>query len=265
MKEFLLSTVLVFNMMAHGQCDAPQVIPYYEDFTDIIAPNLPSCTASGMQTFVGNHWITSPNPGRGFTGNVLYYNTFSDENWSMSATFSCRPVYLEAGVPYMISYKYSNDGTTGFNGLYTELISHGAGTTTSVGMHENITASEAVSYVSGVITVAATGSYTLLLTANALNRDSNLFVDDIAIEAWDAMNTKNVEAGAIAVYPNPVKDKLMIHGFSGVVAVYDTTGRLVAKENYDGNGINIQHLQNGLYNIVGNTANGTFRGKFIKE
>lgn len=265
MKKFLLPTLLCLCLTAHAQCDAPQVIPYYEDFTDIIAPNLPACTASGMQTFVGNHWITSANPGKGFTGNVLYYNSYSDENWSMSATFSCRPVYLEAGISYKISYKYTNDGDIAFNGLYTELISHDTGTTTNTGVHENITGNEAISHTSGAITVPVTGSYTLLLTASALNRDSNLFVDDIAIEEADAMGTETAISQALGIYPNPVKDIVYLPQFKGKINIFDNSGKIILTQNTMGDGVDVRHLAQGIYFLEATSADKTYREKFIKQ
>ncbi len=79
----------------------------------------------------------------------------------------------------------------------------------------------------------------------------------------------------VAIYPNPVKDKLFISlnnvkNWSGNIEIYNLTGELIYYNKLNINSekttsINVSNLTNGFYTIKMISENGIFNSKFVKE
>lgn len=85
---------------------------------------------------------------------------------------------------------------------------------------------------------------------------------------------RDVTKGFSSVYPNPVTSFVnVIHDIEGesLLSVYNMSGQLVYTENVFGNEslnkqvVNVQHLPNGIYNVVIKGANKISSSKFIKR
>lgn len=86
-------------------------VPYIQNFESAIIPAIPSCT-SIQNAGTGNNWITSSNPGNGFTSKTLQY-TFNSSN-PANAWFYTNGINLVAGTAYRISYRYGNASVSSF-------------------------------------------------------------------------------------------------------------------------------------------------------
>lgn len=86
----------------------PVGVPYVQDFQSAEVPNLPTCT-SIEKIGDGNDWKTATRSSNGFSGKVLSYtyNTYNAAN----AWFYTQGIELEAGVDYMIGFKYATSST----------------------------------------------------------------------------------------------------------------------------------------------------------
>ncbi len=86
----------------------PVGVPYVQDFQSAEVPNLPTCT-SIEKIGDGNDWKTASRTSYGFSGKVLSYtyNTYNAAN----AWFYTQGIELEAGVNYMIAFKYATSST----------------------------------------------------------------------------------------------------------------------------------------------------------
>ena len=76
-----------------------------------------------------------------------------------------------------------------------------------------------------------------------------------------------VAAQGVGVYPNPVKDILAVKTFNETVSlieVYDINGRLCLSQS-NGNIVNVQSLNNGLYFVKVTTENGMTTKKIVKQ
>lgn len=77
-----------------------------------------------------------------------------------------------------------------------------------------------------------------------------------------------VKDQSVTVYPNPVRNKLMLLNTGGekiAFVLYDATGHMVAKGQYANGGINVASLKSGIYFLQMLTKDGDLQtAKFIK-
>ncbi len=90
----------------------------------------------------------------------------------------------------------------------------------------------------------------------------------LTIKSTTAINELNLQA--FSVYPNPAKDKLYIdfnESKSGLVQIYDVTGKLVAEKNVTEQTeiINISELVNGMYIVQIRSEENSISYKIMKE
>jgi hypothetical protein len=70
----------------------------------------------------------------------------------------------------------------------------------------------------------------------------------------------------LKIYPNPTETQINFsEDLSGSAVIYNTDGRIVKQIYVYGNGINISDLISGLYILVIETENQSYRGNFIKK
>jgi len=78
--------------------------------------------------------------------------------------------------------------------------------------------------------------------------------DDIIAYKWGpggGSGINDISDEAITIFPNPVKDKLIIKGlnYNSTISIYDINGKLVYKNKAITNEVDIRNLKNGLYTI----------------
>jgi len=159
-------------------CNATDV-PYVQDFESVTVPAIPVCGLL-QNAGTGNNWVTSSNPGSGFTSKTLQY-TYNSSS-AANAWYFTQGINLTGGTSYAISYKYGNNSTT-----YVEKLKVAYGNspinsamTTQLFDHTSI--------VSGVpatnsvtFTPATTGVYYFGFNAYSDADQFYLFVDDISV------------------------------------------------------------------------------------
>ncbi|MPM91946.1 hypothetical protein SDC9_139080 [bioreactor metagenome] len=70
----------------------------------------------------------------------------------------------------------------------------------------------------------------------------------------------------LSIYPNPAETQINFsENLSGNAVIYNTEGKIMKHIYVYGNGINISDLSSGIYVVVVETDNGTFKGDFIKK
>lgn len=70
----------------------------------------------------------------------------------------------------------------------------------------------------------------------------------------------------LSIYPNPAETQINFsENLSGNAVIYNTEGKIMKHIYVYGNGINISDLSSGIYVVVVETDNGTFKGDFIKQ
>ena len=79
--------------------------------------------------------------------------------------------------------------------------------------------------------------------------------DGDAFKTGDAIvqNINDITSN-ISIFPNPVKDVLMINGIFNFVDIYDVSGKLILSSEQ--NKINVSELAKGLYMLEINTSSG---------
>jgi hypothetical protein len=171
------------GIVSFNTCQATSV-PYSENFENATVPGLAACT-SGVNAGSGNLWDTQNAPGFGFTSKALRYN-FNFTN-AANAWFFTRAINLQAGVNYVIRYKYgiSDQG-------YEEKMKVAYGTSATVaGMslpltnHLNITVT-GLNRVSQVFTPASNGIYYFGFNCYSDAQQDRLYVDDIVVATEDS-------------------------------------------------------------------------------
>ncbi|KGO93448.1 fibronectin type III domain-containing protein [Flavobacterium subsaxonicum] len=171
-------------------CDATTV-PYYQDFESATVPAIPSCTTIG-DADTGNEWVTSNNPGSGFTNNALHYYP-SDE--TADAWFFTQGVQLTAGTYYKISYTFGNNSAGTTEKLKVAIATNPnpgflVGTD-PLGDHIVTGATPATNAIN-YFNVTESGVYYLGFNAHSASEEGHLYVDAIAIEENVCGVTTNV-------------------------------------------------------------------------
>ena len=81
--------------------------------------------------------------------------------------------------------------------------------------------------------------------------------DGDAFKTGDAI-VQNINdiSNNISIYPNPVKNTLIVNGQFNSLDIYDVSGKLVLSSEFSNN-INVSSLANGFYTLNVNTNKGT--------
>ncbi|NUY82034.1 fibronectin type III domain-containing protein [Flavobacterium sp. MAH-1] len=172
-------------------------LPYSQDFELVALPEIPNCTAI-ENAADGNDWITSENPGNGFSTKALQY---SGNGQAASAWFFTPGLELEAGKMYKLSYKYGNNGA----GIEKLNVSVGAAQQADAmspggpfGNFENISGGEAQSNSVGPFpAVNGAGIYYFGFNAFSDASQGNLYLDDILVEEWICNTPTNIAAADV--------------------------------------------------------------------
>jgi hypothetical protein len=170
-------------------CDATTV-PYTQDFESATVPGLPACTAAGTVT-TGNAFLTSANPGNGFTSNTLQY---TGTTTAANAWLFTQGIQLTAGTYYKVTYKYGNNSGTTTESFQATIGTSpdAASVTSSIGGQSAITGGTLATFTSAPISVAADGIYYFGFNANSAAAQGNLFIDDITITLWDCGTPQDI-------------------------------------------------------------------------
>jgi len=151
-------------------------IPYTQDFESVTIPAIPTCT-SIQNAGTGNNWITSSNPGSGFTSKTLQYS-YNSSN-AANAWFYTQGLTLNTGTTYKLTYRYGNNG-------FTEKLKVALGTSAdfssmiTIADHPSVTGSVPITNTV-TITVPSNGTYYVGFNAYSAANQFYLFVDDISI------------------------------------------------------------------------------------
>ncbi|PZR20621.1 MAG: hypothetical protein DI539_10390 [Flavobacterium psychrophilum] len=244
-------------------------LPYTENFDIALAPDLPDCTYSYKQTFVGSDWDCSIAPNNSFTGNVGRYSTYSDVGWGMTCDFVLRPVQLTAGATYKVSYKYANeDNQAAIDFLRVSLSSADAEIQIPLELHESISGVSPVTH-SVEFTITATATYYLRFSLETSGNQGILYLDDIKIEETGTTGIPGHELAGISCYPNPVKDRLTITNTTGSeeLELYSITGQLLHTQPSSGNDtvMNFENFPAGIYILKTSLQRSNKTIRLIKE
>lgn len=271
MKKITLLAAMLLSLtpIAHAQCNENAPLPYLENFDAALPPDLPDCTYSYKQTFVGSEWETAAAPNENFTGNVGRYSTYSDVGWSMYCDFIMRPVTLTTGMAYKVSYKYAhNDNETAIDILRLGMFTNGQPNPIELALHEGITGTGVINHSTELFTVPTTGSYYLRFSLEAGGNQGILYLDDIKIEEMGVMETKDNELTKMSFYPNPVKDNLTITTSEGeTIELYNTAGQLLLTQPAADTTtvVNLENISSGIYLLKTSSHKATKTVQLIKE
>lgn len=169
-------------------------VPYILDFESATTPAVPECTIA-HEAISGNDWVTSSNPGNGFTSKTLVYTGTNDaaDSW-----FYTQGVEITAGTMYKVSYKYGNNGTSTENLKVTMNSnpnpSYQIGG--NFGTHEGITGGTQQEYAVEYFNMP-TGVYYFGFSAYSDAGQGAIYVDDFKIEVIDCGEPTNGTASAI--------------------------------------------------------------------
>lgn len=271
MKKTVLLTAVLFSITQsiNAQCNDAVPLPYVENFDTSLPPDLPDCTYSYRQTFVGSEWDCAIAPNSSFTGNVGRYSTYSDVGWGMTCDFILRPVQLAAGSIYNVSYKYANeDNQAAIDILRVSLSSANAEIQIPLESHESISGAAPVNH-SVEFTITSTATYYLRFSLETSGNQGILYLDDIKIEETGITGIPDPALAGIIYYPNPVKDRLTITNTTGSenLELYSITGQLLYAQPSSENAtlIDFQNFPAGIYLLKPGLKNSTKTISIIKE
>lgn len=273
MKKITLITLMLwaFAPKAASQCSEPVSLPYHEDFDTAVLPDLPECTFSYRQTFVGNEWEAAAAPNNSFTGNTARYSTITDVGWSMMCNYILRPMQLENGKAYKISYKYAHDNNDDAIDFLRVILSHNTSEQSNIeiAVHEGISGTEIVNYSSDLFTVPATGTYYLHFDIESSGNQGILYLDDIKIEDMGIMSARDNSLTTLACYPNPVKNVVTITNSMPLdkLELYTVTGQLLLAQplNEQTTTIALEDLPTGMYLLKAESGAASKTIQLIKQ
>lgn len=156
--------------------------PYILDFESATTPAVPTCTMA-QEAISGNDWVTSNNPGSGFTSKTLVYTGTND---AANSWFYTQGVEITAGTFYKVSYKYGNNGSSTENLKVTMNTNPNPGHQigNNFGTHEGITGGTqqevSIQYFN-----MPTGVYYFGFNAYSDAGQGAIYVDDFKIEVID--------------------------------------------------------------------------------
>ena len=187
-------------------------VPYSENFETASVPGLAACT-SGLNAGSGNLWDTQNAPGFGFTSNALRYNQNFTNN--ANAWFFIRAINLQAGVNYVIRYRYgiSDQGWTEKLKVAYGSAATAAGMTLPLTDHPNISTTGLQS-VSQVFTASTTGIYYFGFNCYSDAQQDQLFVDDISVVTEESTLPVATPIQNFCGNPNPQVSDLIATGIN---------------------------------------------------
>lgn len=186
-KITLLALLLAAMPTALKAQDCPAVpVPYSLDFESATVPMLPDCTYTGIG--FGSQWVTTNNPGNGFTSTTAQYTTVIEGSESSLYT---RAVQLTAGTYYKVTYTYGSNVTSSDQSIIST-INQNESVTSTIATHTEFTAGTAVSFTSGPLSVSTTGEYYIGITGFSTIGGSTLYIDNIEITEWSCQLPTNV-------------------------------------------------------------------------
>lgn len=96
-----------------------------------------------------------------------------------------------------------------------------------------------------------------------MNTPAYFAIDNLTINKSIGLSENTLSA--ISVYPNPMVDELVIKGESGLVEMFDVTGKIVLSSNFSGyTSLDVSELSNGSYTVQVTNEKGAFIQKIIK-
>ena len=98
---------------------------------------------------------------------------------------------------------------------------------------------------------------------NGMNTPAYFAIDNLSIKS--VAGIQEVTASTISIYPNPMTDKLTIKGESGLLELFDVSGKLLISQNHlELSEINVSELASGSYMVKISNENGTLVRKMVK-
>jgi hypothetical protein len=222
MKKIIFPLVtLLFSQIAISQCNEVFSVPYTVPVEEVTVPNLPECASSTYATFASQEIFKSiSGPVEGFSGQLFAYSTatVTEEPFQsfVGASLYMSNIQFEAGVPYIVSYKYGiSDPSKLMNSMQSRIQDPLNNVYVNVALHENITGGSIVNFVSGIINVPTTGTYNLSFDLSSVEKQGFFYLDDITIQETEAMGgplgLEENSLSDVLVYPNPTSQKFTIN------------------------------------------------------
>ena len=240
-------------------------LPYVMDFESAVVPAMPGCSVR-ENAGTGNNWITSSNPGNGFTTKVLRYN-YSGAN-AANAWFFTQGLNLETGKTYSVSFDYGTNSTFYAEDLKVMLGSSAASAAMTLEI-ENIEGfnNDSPLTATATFTVSANGVYYMGFNVYSIANQYNVYVDDI--EVTEVLSNDDFSTASFTAYPNPVKDVLNLSYSQNIsdVAVFNLLGQQVVTKTVNAaqGQIDMSNLAAGTYLVKVTTDNLVKTIKVIKE
>ncbi|WP_300670278.1 T9SS type A sorting domain-containing protein [Soonwooa sp.] len=207
---------------------------------------------SGEYALIRNLYTNAP------TGNTVY-STFSSNGGAITASFKYRTFFyaLQGGkVNGEMIVEYSKDG--GAN--YTQI--------GKVDLTTDITTCATFSYTIPENAVPKNAGFKFRVTGNQkADGDFYLILDDFSFSQSN-LAVSDVIKNDVKIYPNPVKNMLMINSSSKLTEakITDFSGRLVQSNNLKDNKIDVSALKAGNYMITVTDENSKqTTTKFVKN
>ena len=241
-------------------CDDPVSAPWSEGFEENTM-----CWQFVTPDGISNGFVINPNGQYQYsrTGNYCLFGTYSDDvdvdQWAISPAIS---MPANANGYKLAWYVY----TTAWDGIQTKYEVRVSTTGSDINDFNTVLFTEqdsAHAYVQRVVNMSQYAGQTIRLAFRNLTPrggDAMMF-DDIELSS-NVVGIDNANTIHVAIYPNPVSDKLNIEG-EGIqmVQVLDINGRNVISTEHAGS-IDMSSLANGVY-VVRVVANDGIRVKKI--
>lgn len=94
-----------------------------------------------------------------------------------------------------------------------------------------------------------------------------VYYDNLYLHKNTVLSNNEFVKNSLKIYPNPSRDILNISSETAVenIAIYNTLGQIVHKQNSGNETVNISNLANGVYILTATSGDQTIRKQFIKE
>jgi len=194
----LAVTVALLSEKATAQCDAIS-LPYTENFENVTVPALPQCTSSLLSTDELNDWETGTITQNGQLNNVLKFNMLSEAPPLSSAFFYGKPMLLEAGQNYRLTFNYgrSNLNVSSFY-IRIYLKNQETGESEILQYLPTLDESSPGSFVSAFINTNQSGTYSLGIEMRANIIDGFFYIDNLEFNEWICPVPENLTVTNVA-------------------------------------------------------------------